>query len=60
MFDECSDDELMAVAGCNVKGSVSALVLTISLSSYKHTHNHTDTYTQAAMVHTMFTHVIQA
>lgn len=34
MFDECCDDELMAIAGSNVKGSVSALVLTINLSSY--------------------------
>lgn len=36
MFDECRDDELMAIAGRDVKGSVSALVLTINLSSYKH------------------------
>lgn len=41
MFDECCDDELMAVAGCNVKGSISALVLTINLSSYKDKDTHT-------------------
>lgn len=37
MFDECCDDELMATTGSDVKGSVSALVLTINLSSYTHT-----------------------
>lgn len=36
MFDECCDDELMAIAGSDVKGSVSALVLAVDLSSYTH------------------------
>ena len=36
MFDECCDDEFMATTSSDVKGSISALVLTINLSSYSH------------------------
>lgn len=34
MFDERCDDELVALAGSNVKGRVSVLVLTIDVGSY--------------------------
>lgn len=37
IFDERRDDELMAVAGCDVKGSIPASVFTVDLSSYEHT-----------------------
>lgn len=38
VFDERCDDELVAVAGGDVEGGVSAPVLTINLRSYTHTH----------------------
>lgn len=36
VFDECGDDEFVATTSSDVKGSVSALVLTVNLSSYSH------------------------
>lgn len=33
MFDECCDNEIMAITGSNVKGSVSALVFTVNINS---------------------------
>lgn len=36
MFDERCDDELVALAGSNMKGRVSVLVLTINVSSCRH------------------------
>lgn len=38
MFDERCDDELVALAGSDVKGRVSVLVLTINVSAYTQQH----------------------
>lgn len=36
VFDECRDDQLVALPGSNMKGRVPVLVLTINVSSYTH------------------------
>lgn len=36
MFKKSCDDEFMAIAGSDVKSSVSVLVFTVNLGSYEH------------------------